>query len=81
MPAKSADKGCAADLKNGRELRQRDRLRSTQEVERRRRRLRVTSPKVRADDAGGGSLISPEPVRAGSPAEMHSWLLLSFVTL
>src|ERR1035437_7442641 len=26
------------------------------------RRMRVTSPKLRVDEAGGGSLISPEPV-------------------
>ena len=34
------------------------------------RRVRATSPKARVDEAGGGSLISPEPVGAGSAAEM-----------
>ena len=34
------------------------------------RRVRATSPKERSDVAGGGSLISPEPVGAGSTAEL-----------
>ena len=34
------------------------------------RRIRTTSPKGRCDRAGGGNLISPEPLRVGSPAEM-----------
>jgi hypothetical protein len=34
------------------------------------RRIRATSPKVRLDEAGGGSLILPEPLGGGSAAEM-----------
>src|ERR1700689_3225932 len=33
------------------------------------RRIRATSPKPRVDDAGEGSLISPEPVGAASSVE------------
>ena len=46
------------------------------------RRIRATSPKGRLEEAGGGSLISPEPVEAGSAAEMP-WnpTLLTFVAL
>ena len=44
------------------------------------RRIRATSPKGRLDEAGRGSLISPEPVEAGSAAEMRRHRpLLSFV--
>jgi hypothetical protein len=44
------------------------------------RRIRATSPKALVDEAAGGSVISPEPVGAGSAGEMprHA-LLLSFV--
>ena len=46
------------------------------------RRVRATSPKELLDEAGGGSVISPEPVGAGSAAEMERRArLLSFVAL
>ena len=41
-----------------------------QEVEPAERRIRATSPKPRVDDAGEGSLISPEPVVAASSLEV-----------
>ena len=34
------------------------------------RRIRTTSPNGRVDEAGGGSLVSPAPMGAGSTAEM-----------
>ena len=34
------------------------------------RRIRATSPKPRVDDAGEGSLISPEPVGTASSVEV-----------
>src|SRR5258707_6611483 len=44
------------------------------------RRIRATSPKLRVDEAGEGSVISPEPVRADSAREVPLLpLLLRFV--
>src|SRR5271155_5876798 len=43
------------------------------------RRMRATSPKLRVDDAGEGSLISPEPVGADSKEVQLLRLLLCFV--
>ena len=44
------------------------------------RRMRATSPKLRVDEAGEGSLISPEPVEADSAKEVSPLpLLLRFV--
>src|SRR5271155_2560760 len=79
VPAKSADNGravtarmaesCANDI---------DRFpprKSSAE-----RRMRVTSPKLRVDEAGQGSLISPEPVVADSAKNVPLFPLLpSFV--
>src|SRR5271168_3614880 len=44
------------------------------------RRMRATSPKLRVDEATGGSLISPEPVEADATKEVPLLsLLLRFV--
>src|SRR5271169_1459693 len=43
------------------------------------RRMRATSPKLRADKAGEGSLISPQPVGADSAKEVRMLPLLRFV--
>src|SRR5437899_5962833 len=44
------------------------------------RRMRATSPKLRVDEAGEGSVISPQPVGDGSAKEVRLVpLLLRFV--
>src|SRR5260370_33472490 len=79
VPAKSADNGWAVTARMA-ESSAKDIDCSPPRKSSAERRMRATSPKLRVEEAGEGSLISPEPVRADSAKEVPLLpLLLRFV--